>query len=69
MRVNLDGSGQGTLVETGDWENPDHISDQSRWCVGIAVSKKLGMVLQGGSRASAGRILSAGLNTPEGMTD
>lgn len=42
MRVNLDGSGLETLVQTADWQKD--APDVMKWCVGIAVSKKLGQV-------------------------
>lgn len=42
MRVNLDGSEHETLVQTGDWTKG--VLEQTQWCVGIAVSQKLGKV-------------------------
>lgn len=43
MRVNLDGSELETLVQTAPkQEGP--LTDQTLWCVGIAVSQKLGKV-------------------------
>lgn len=43
MRVNLDGSELQTLVSrSANWQKGD--TDQTKWCVGIAVSQKLGKV-------------------------
>lgn len=69
MRVNLDGSELETLVKTGDWENSSDGGDQMKWCVGIAVSRKLGRFYwtqKGFSKASQGRILSAKIDMPQG---
>lgn len=42
MRVNLDGSEHETLVQTADWQK-DKVTTRE-WCVGIAVSQKMGKV-------------------------
>ena len=42
MRVRLDGSDLETLVQNGDWRVQSERGDPTKWCVGIALSKKLG---------------------------
>jgi hypothetical protein len=69
MRVNLDGSELETLIQTGDWKEANDQHDQTKWCVGIAISKKLGKIYwtqKGYSKGSGGRIFSAGLEMPKG---
>lgn len=41
LRCGYDGAGLETLVQTGDWE-AEGFADKTKWCVGIAVSRKLG---------------------------
>ncbi|KAK4496994.1 hypothetical protein PRZ48_011443 [Zasmidium cellare] len=68
MRVNLDGSELETLVQTAVSKDGKPEEDQTLWCVGIAVSQKLGKIFwtqKGASKASQGRIFSAGLETPK----
>lgn len=70
MRVDIDGSNLQTLVQTGDWKVESDYKDQTRWCVGIAISKKLGKMFwsqKGFSKASVGRIFSADLEMPQGI--
>ncbi|OJD30638.1 low-density lipoprotein receptor ywtd [Diplodia corticola] len=60
MRANLDGSGVETLVQTGT--APDDAADKSRWCVGVAVDERAGLVYwtqKGPSKGGAGRIFRA----------
>lgn len=70
-RCNLDGSDHEILVKNGDFHNPDHIKDQTRWCVGIAVDvkhSKLYWTQKGGSKAGQGRIFRADIELPKGAT-
>ena len=68
MRVNLDGSDCETLIQTGDWQQePEKSKDQRNWCVGIAVSPKVGKFYwtqKGFPKATQGRIFSANLEFP-----
>lgn len=69
MRVNLDGSDLETLIQNGDWKDANEQHDQTKWCVGITISKKLGKIYwtqKGYSKSSSGRIFSAGLEIPKG---
>lgn len=69
MRVNLDGSDLETLIQTGDWRQ-EGSEDQTKWCVGIAVSRKLGKFYwtqKGWSKAMKGRIFSASIDMPKGI--
>ena len=69
MRVNLDGSDLETVIQTGNWKDANDQHDQTKWCVGIAISRKLGKLYwtqKGYSKASSGRIISAGLDMPRG---
>ena len=71
MRVNLDGSGLETLIQTGDWKNETETADQDKWCVGIAVSRKLDKIYwtqKSYSKAGTGKIYSAGLDIPKGKS-
>ena len=64
MRCNLDGSLLETVIQTGDWQNPEHIKDPSRWCVGVALSVQSGTIFwsqKGGARESNGRLFSSRL--------
>ncbi|USW58703.1 Putative six-bladed beta-propeller, TolB [Septoria linicola] len=71
-RCDLDGGGQEILVQTGDWVlNKDHQNEQTRWCVGIAISKKLGKIFwtqKGAPKSKQGRIFSANIDIPAGFT-
>ena len=70
MRVNLDGSNLETIVQNGDWRT-DGITDQLKWCVGIAVSQKLRKVFwtqKGYSKAGVGTIYAASLDMPKGTS-
>jgi hypothetical protein len=71
MRVNLDGSDLETLIQTGDWKSESESADQDKWCVGIAVSRKLNKIYwtqKSYSKAGAGKIFSAGLEIPKGKS-
>ena len=71
-RCDIDGGGQEILVQTGDWVlNKEHQSEQTRWCVGIALSKKLGKLFwtqKGAPKMKQGRIFSANIDIPAGQT-
>ncbi|KAI5360158.1 putative six-bladed beta-propeller, TolB [Septoria linicola] len=71
-RCDPDGGGQEILVQTGDWVlNKDHQNEQTRWCVGIAISKKLGKIFwtqKGAPKSKQGRIFSANIDIPAGFT-
>ncbi|GJN72513.1 alcohol dehydrogenase [Purpureocillium lilacinum] len=43
VRCNLDGSHLETLVQNGNMSNPDERQDATKWCVGMALSKKHGL--------------------------
>ena len=69
MRVNLDGPDLETLIQNGDWKDKNATHDQTKWCVGIAVSRKLGKIYwtqKGYEKGTSGRIFSAGLDIPKG---
>ncbi|KFY89496.1 hypothetical protein V500_05638 [Pseudogymnoascus sp. VKM F-4518 (FW-2643)] len=71
LRFRPDGSDLTTLVQTGDFTNPAHKVDQTRWCVGIAVDPIHRLVYwtqKGPSKGSQGRIMRAGLDIPGGET-
>ncbi|ROW14907.1 hypothetical protein VPNG_03490 [Cytospora leucostoma] len=70
FRVNFDGSELETLIKRGDWEK-DGFEDQTKWCVGITVSRKYGKFYwtqKGFSKSGKGRIFSANIDTPAGET-
>ncbi|KAL1980823.1 hypothetical protein VTN96DRAFT_3518 [Rasamsonia emersonii] len=67
FRCDLDGSNLTVLVKAGDW----HIEkdDQTKWCVGVAVSQQHGRFYwtqKGPSKGGRGRIFSAKIMTPPG---
>jgi hypothetical protein len=67
MRVNLDGSGVETLIETGRGENDRR--DETRWCVGITIDPKLGKLYwtqKGPTKGGLGRICRANIDIPNG---
>src|SRR5262245_34928515 len=69
MRVNLDGSGLETLVETG--RGDEDRKDQTKWCVGITLDPKRGQIYwtqKGPDDAGVGRILRAGIDMKKGET-
>lgn len=69
LRCNFDGSEMEVLVRTGDWENEEEQADQTRWCVGIALSPATGKFYwtqKGPSKGSKGRILRANMDLPAG---
>ncbi|KAF1929900.1 YWTD domain-containing protein, partial [Didymella exigua CBS 183.55] len=62
MRCNLDGSCLETLVQTGNSNNATDACDQTRWCVGIAISRRTGLFYwtqKGPSKSGTGRIFYA----------
>ncbi|HEY2198831.1 MAG TPA: 3-hydroxyacyl-CoA dehydrogenase [Mycobacterium sp.] len=67
MRCNLDGSAVETLVQTGHGD--DDRSDETNWCVGVAVDHVGGHLYwtqKGPSDAGLGQILRAGIDVPAG---
>ncbi|KAK3387851.1 hypothetical protein B0H63DRAFT_509558 [Podospora didyma] len=71
LRCKYDGSDLETLVQTGDFTNPADAADQTKWCVGIAVSptlKKFYWTQKGPSKGGQGRIFCADISTPLGST-
>jgi sugar lactone lactonase YvrE len=69
MRVNLDGSGLETLIETGHGDVDR--SDARNWCVGIALDVdggKLYWTQKGPDNAGQGRIFRADIEIPAGQT-
>lgn len=67
MRSNLDGSNIETLITTGEGEADR--ADLTRWCVGIAIDVKGGMLYwtqKGFDNAGVGRIFRAGIDIPQG---
>lgn len=71
LRFRPNGTDLTTLVQTGDFNNPTHKSDQTRWCVGIAVDPVHRMVYwsqKGPSKGAQGRIMRASLDIPRGET-
>lgn len=68
-RMDLDGSNHEILVQQGDFRDKKQMQEQTNWCVGITVSRKLGKffwTLKGRPKSSEGRIFSANINFPEG---
>ncbi|KFY99917.1 hypothetical protein V498_00404 [Pseudogymnoascus sp. VKM F-4517 (FW-2822)] len=71
LRFRPDGSDLTVLVQNGDFNDPEHKRDQTRWCVGIAVDpihRLLYWSQKGPSKGSQGRIMRAGLDIPRGET-
>ncbi len=70
-RSNFDGSGLETLIETGNFQNQEHMEDQTRWCVGVVVSPATGKFYwtqKGPSKGNKGRIFRANIDLPSGAT-
>ena len=66
MRANLDGTQIETLVDTSGGDSRPG-SDQTKWCIGIAVDPcggKFYWTQKGGSNAGLGRIFRANIQTP-----
>ncbi|KAF4333251.1 alcohol dehydrogenase [Fusarium beomiforme] len=64
LRCNFDGSELETLIQTGDWQDEQHTSDPTRWCVGITVSPSTGKFYwtqKGPSKGGKGRIFRANI--------
>jgi 3-hydroxyacyl-CoA dehydrogenase len=69
-RCDFDGNNHEIIVQTGDFTTND-ISDQTKWCVGIAVDAQAGKFYwsqKGPSKAGQGRIFRANIHMPEGET-
>jgi hypothetical protein len=70
MRVNLDGSGLETLVDTSQGDARPG-KDLRKWCVGIALDVNGGKMYwtqKGPDKAGQGRIFRANLEIPKGQT-
>lgn len=70
LRCDYDGGNLETLVQNGDWE-VDGTGDATKWCVGMAVSTRLGKVFwtqKGAPSSGTGRIFCAGIDVPQGET-
>jgi hypothetical protein len=70
LRCNYDGTELETLIQNGDWKT-DGFADQTRWCVGVAVSPKLGKFYwtqKGPSKGGKGRIFCANITMPAGQS-
>src|SRR5579871_3402423 len=70
MRANLDGSQIETLVDTSLGDSRPG-SDQTKWCVGIAVDPdggKFYWTQKGGSDAGSGRMFRANIHVPQGQS-
>ncbi|KAJ5108356.1 hypothetical protein N7456_005031 [Penicillium angulare] len=69
---NLDGSSVEALIATGDWRNPEHLNDTSRWCVGVALSPRTGTIFwsqKGGARGNQGRLFCSHIGMPRKEPD
>jgi nucleoside-diphosphate-sugar epimerase len=67
--ANYDGTGHEVIVQTGDYEVDVDRNNPHLWCVGVAVSRKLGKLFwtqKGPSKGSQGRIMVADLQMPPG---
>jgi hypothetical protein len=67
--ANYDGTGYEVVVQTGDYEVDADRNNPHLWCVGVAVSQKLGKLFwtqKGPSKGSQGRIMVADLQMPPG---
>lgn len=68
-RSNLDGSEKEVLIRRGDYNNPEHVSDKTRHCVGICVDQKRGKFYwtqKGTSKGGKGFIYRANITMPPG---
>lgn len=70
MRCNFDGSELETIIQRGDWKDEQHMSDTTRWCVGVTVSPSTGKIYwtqKGPSKGGKGRIYRANIDMPRGQ--
>src|SRR5271170_3418789 len=70
MRVNLDGSGLETVVDTSQGDTRPG-KDVKKWCVGMALDVKAGKIYwtqKGPDNAGQGRIFRANVEIPKGQT-
>ncbi|KAL6879315.1 hypothetical protein J3F83DRAFT_768563 [Trichoderma novae-zelandiae] len=71
FRSNLDGSELERLIRNGSPGNEEDVRDAANWCVGIAVSPKLGKFYwsqKGPSKGNKGRVFCADIATPPGQS-
>ncbi|KAG8166195.1 hypothetical protein KVR01_004747 [Diaporthe batatas] len=69
LRCNYDGGELETIIKTGDSE-AEGFADQTKWCVGIAVSRKHNKFYwtqKAASKSGKGRIFCASIDTPAGQ--
>jgi hypothetical protein len=69
MRANFDGSEVEVLYQAGKGDM-DRL-DATRWCVGIAVDERAGLIFfthKGPSKGGRGRIMQMGIDIPHGQT-
>ena len=69
--ANYDGTGHEVVIQTGDYEIDVDRNNPHLWCVGVAVSEKLGKLFwtqKGPSKGSRGRIRVADLRMPPGTS-
>ncbi|OTA05191.1 3-hydroxyacyl-CoA dehydrogenase, NAD binding domain, putative [Trichoderma parareesei] len=67
FRCNFDGSDLERLIQKGNSENETDMREATNWCVGIAVSPKLGKFYwsqKGPSKGNKGRIFCANIEMP-----
>ncbi|KAH0497708.1 hypothetical protein TgHK011_004994 [Trichoderma gracile] len=67
FRCNFDGSDLERLIQNGNSENEADMREATNWCVGIAVSPKLGKIYwsqKGPSKGNKGRIFCASIEMP-----
>ncbi|KAK2612289.1 hypothetical protein QQS21_001715 [Conoideocrella luteorostrata] len=65
MRCSFDGSALETVVRSGNWRDDSDKADQTKWCVGIAVSPATGKFYwtqKGPSKGNKGRIFRANID-------
>ncbi|KAF2464421.1 3-hydroxyacyl-CoA dehydrogenase-like protein [Lindgomyces ingoldianus] len=68
-RCDLGGGNLEQIICTGDKSNENDRKDATRWCVGIALSHRLGKIFwtqKGLAKGWQGRIFSAGIDVPQG---
>ncbi|KAH7476058.1 3-hydroxyacyl-CoA dehydrogenase [Fusarium oxysporum f. sp. albedinis] len=66
MRCDLDGSGLETLIQTGDYKISSDASDNTKWCVGIAVAPECNAFYwtqKGPSKGAQGRIFCSRIDS------
>lgn len=70
-RCNFDGSDHEIIIQTGDFNSPMDVADQTNWCVGIAVDPARGKFYwtqKGPSKGGKGRIFRANIEMQPGSS-